>query len=77
MTEKQTGMESRLAEALSSLAESEAALQGDVRNIYMRLLQAKGGDDSLAPINGRSCQGCYTELTSQNSNDLRSGRTVA
>ncbi|MER3415232.1 MAG: hypothetical protein C4297_03340 [Gemmataceae bacterium] len=57
-------------------AESELLANQDLRAMYARLVQAYGAD-ALAPVTGRSCSGCYTELTPQDYNNLLVGRLVA
>jgi hypothetical protein len=65
----------RLTEAEAALLAAEAALPVDLRPVYDRLLRAHRAD-ALAPLEGRSCAACYTDLTPQGYNDLRSGRMV-
>jgi predicted nucleic acid-binding Zn-ribbon protein len=64
-----------LADAETALKAVEAQLTGDPRQAYDRLL-VQYGAEALAPLENRSCSGCYTELTSQQQNDLRAGRMV-
>jgi predicted nucleic acid-binding Zn-ribbon protein len=73
---RQSGLQQRLAEVNGVLESTEAGLSGEVRLQYRRLVQARG-DDALAPVNGQTCSGCYTEITPQNYQDLRAGRLVA
>lgn len=67
--------EKRLAEAQARAKAATDALSPEVRKAYDRLI-ASLGPDALAPANRRSCTGCHQEVTSQQHNDLLSGRLV-
>lgn len=63
------------AAALTKLAEVENSLPEEILVSYQRLAAAKG-EDALAPVEGRTCIACYTEITSQMQNDLLRGAFV-
>ncbi len=54
---------------LGQLAEVEANVPAEIREMYDRVSK-KRGEDALAAIEGRVCSSCYTEVTSQNYNEL-------
>jgi hypothetical protein len=64
-----------LAEAKAQLQSVESSLPDDLRPAYDRLMVAKG-EDSMSAVNGRTCVACYTEITAQNYNDLRTEQFV-
>jgi len=70
------GLTSQFDETQQKLREIEATLPDDVRVTYERLVAARG-PDALAPVEGRTCGACYTEITAQSYNDLLVGRLVA
>jgi len=57
-------------QALEQIAAVEATLPEATRELYDRQVRARG-EDSMSPLEGRSCVACYTEITAQNFNDLR------
>ena len=61
---------SEKSRALEELAAVEATLQGDVRTMYDRLIKAKG-TEAIAGVQGMICAACYTEITPQMANLLR------
>ena len=77
IADKHSGLQGRLGEAKEALTATVESLPKEVKVIYDRLLPGKGGPDALAPVKGRSCTGCYTDLTPQNYNDLKADRVVA
>jgi predicted nucleic acid-binding Zn-ribbon protein len=72
---RQGELRQRLAEAEKELQLLEARLPPELLPTYARLVNAHGAD-ALAPVQGRSCAGCYTEITSQGFHDLRAERVV-
>jgi uncharacterized protein len=60
---------------LKQLAEVEATVPPDVREPYERLVRGRG-EDALAPVEGRTCSACYTEITAQGYNELLAERFV-
>jgi predicted nucleic acid-binding Zn-ribbon protein len=70
----QTGLLERYAEerskALEELKTVEATLPPDVRTMYDRLIKAKG-TEAVAGVKGMNCTACYTEITPQMANLLR------
>jgi len=59
----------------TQLAQSEAALPDDFRELYLRVVKAKG-PDGMAVIEGGSCGGCYQQLTTNMVNEINMGRVV-
>ncbi len=45
----------------TDLQQAEGALPGDFRDLYRRLVRAKG-EDALAPIHGEFCGGCHQHV---------------
>ena len=60
---------------LKQLAEVEATIPPDAREIYERLTRGRG-EDALAAVVGRTCSACYTEITAQGSNELLAEKFV-
>ncbi|MDZ4821077.1 MAG: phospholipase [Planctomycetota bacterium] len=70
--------ESLLAEVRrveGNLQQAEAALPKDFKDAYDRVVRSKGRD-SMAPIDGESCGGCFQQLTPNMINDLMLSRVV-
>lgn len=67
------GLMEQLNEVHKKIAEAEATLPEDIKPTYQRLLGARG-EDALAPVNGRTCSACYTDVTAQNYQDLTQDR---
>ena len=57
------------------VAETEAALPDDFRDMYSRVVKAKG-PDAMAVIENGSCGGCYQQLTTNMVNEINMGRVV-
>lgn len=53
----------------AQLAECEAELPGEFRELYQRVVRAKG-EDALAPVLDGSCGGCYQQVPINNINKL-------
>jgi predicted nucleic acid-binding Zn-ribbon protein len=70
MQERLAGFQAQLAEAQQQLKEKEEAIPADVCTAYQRIVAAKG-PDALAPVQGRTCAACYTEITAQQYNELQ------
>jgi predicted nucleic acid-binding Zn-ribbon protein len=73
---RQEELTAQLRQTMEQVAEVEATLPaGRVRDEYGRLVRARG-EDALSPIEGRVCAACYTEITSQQFQDLMLGQLV-
>ena len=57
------------------LREAETALPDDFREVYQRVVKAKG-PDAMAAIENGSCGGCYQQLTINMVNEINMGRVV-
>jgi uncharacterized protein len=57
------------------LVAAEKTLPDDFRELYQRVVKAKG-QDAMAKIEGGSCGGCYQQLTSNMVNEINMGRVV-
>jgi predicted nucleic acid-binding Zn-ribbon protein len=73
---RQADLAEQHRQALAQVAEVEAALpEGDVRGLYQRQVKARG-EDALSPVENRTCMACYTEITAQQSQELRMEQLV-
>ncbi len=72
---RQLELDQRSREAHAALEAAEADLPADARSLYARLIQAHGAD-ALAVLSGRSCTGCYTEITPHAYSAILSGQVV-
>jgi predicted nucleic acid-binding Zn-ribbon protein len=63
------------AASQAELATTEAKLPPEVKGRYDRLVKSYG-PDSLAAVNGRSCQHCRRSITEQQRNDLLRGEFI-
>jgi predicted nucleic acid-binding Zn-ribbon protein len=61
--------------AAAELKHIEATLPEDVKAVYDRLSAIKGAE-SIAAVEGQTCSACYTDVTSQMSNELMRGAFV-
>lgn len=61
--------------AEAELAATETKIPDDMAPIYRRLVQNKG-HDAIAAVEGKVCQACNTEITSQASTELTRGILV-
>src|SRR5262245_47182245 len=59
----------------TQLAQAEIALPDDFRELYLRVVKAKG-PDGMAVVEGSSCGGCYQQLTTNMLNEINMGRVV-
>lgn len=59
----------------AALQEAESGLPDDFREVYQRVVKAKG-QDAMAPVEGSSCGGCYQQLTANTVNEINMGRVV-
>ena len=66
---REASLTEQLAQAQKQLQEVEATLPEDVRPQYQRQVALRG-EDALAPVQGRTCVACYTDITAQNFNEL-------
>ncbi len=57
------------------LREHEAALTGEFRDLYTRLVRQKG-EDALAPLEGEYCGGCNQHVPLNNCNKIRLNQPV-
>ena len=57
----------------SEFQHEDAKLSGEFRSEYQRLVRSKGVD-SFAPLDGRSCTGCHTQITLQMYSEIVSGQ---
>lgn len=64
-----------LKSALASLTTADAQLPPDARPQYQRIVNAYGAD-SLAAVEGNTCQHCHTHITSQQGIELIAGQFV-
>lgn len=69
VAQEQTTLHDDLARVKAELKHAEAALPPDFRAEYDRLVKARG-EGILAPVEGDSCGGCNTMLTTQFINQL-------
>jgi predicted nucleic acid-binding Zn-ribbon protein len=72
---RRNALAGQLKDVELQLGEVEATLPDEVRATYRRLLAARG-EDALAPVQGRTCVACYTDITAQNYNELAQGQFV-
>jgi predicted nucleic acid-binding Zn-ribbon protein len=72
---RQAELASQRDYALKTLAEVEATLPADIRPVYDRMVQGRN-DDAFAAATGRTCKGCFTELTNQGYLELSQHRFV-
>ena len=59
----------------SQLAEAELNVPEEIKDDYERLVRARG-EEALAPLDGETCGGCYTNLRPQMLNELALGKAV-
>lgn len=70
---RQKDLESQRNEALAALKQLEAQIPEEIRGTYVRLVNAKSAG-AISAVVGRSCEGCNTEVTMQQYNDLLTNR---
>jgi predicted nucleic acid-binding Zn-ribbon protein len=75
MEQRRADLASQLQEAEQQLREAEVHIPEDARTPYQRVVSIHG-PDGLAPLRGRTCSACYTEITAQNYNDLLQERFI-
>lgn len=68
-------LEARLAETREAIANLVSQLPAEAKKHYDRMFPNLGSG-VLAPINRRSCTGCYTEVTGQQYNEIVMGKLV-
>jgi len=59
----------------ADLITAEASLPADVRDGYERIVRSRGSD-SMAPVQGDVCGGCFQQLTPNMTNELLLSRVV-
>jgi predicted nucleic acid-binding Zn-ribbon protein len=68
---RQADLAEQHRQALAQIATVEATLpEGDLRGLYQRQVRARG-EDALSAVENRTCMACYTEITAQQSQDLK------
>ncbi|NLF68059.1 MAG: phospholipase [Candidatus Anammoximicrobium sp.] len=75
VAKEQATLHDDLARIKAELKHAEAALPPDFRSEYERLVKAHG-EQGLAPVEGESCGGCNTMLTTQIMNQLYLSKPV-
>lgn len=73
--EQQQGLESELSRVTGELAAAETTVPDDFKADYLRLAKSRGAD-SMAPVEGTSCGGCFHTLAPQTHDLLRLDRPV-
>lgn len=73
--ERVAAQKQMLEQTAKQIQEVEQTIPEAVQPIYKKLTAVRNAD-ALAAVNGRTCQGCATDMTSQMVNDLLSGRLV-
>ncbi len=73
--EKLARFQEEKSRSTRELSEVEATLPADLKNIVLRLLQAKGAD-AMAGLSGTICSACYTEITTQKRAELNQGKYI-
>ena len=68
-------LESELARVTAELAEAEKVLPAEYKADYQRIAKVRG-EDTLAPVEGETCGGCYTTLSPQTMNELYMSKLV-
>ncbi len=64
-----------IARLEGELLKAETELPADFREVYQRVIKAKG-QDAMAVVEGGSCGGCYQQLTTNMLNEINMGRVV-
>ncbi len=59
----------------TSIRSAEADLPGNIRELYHRLVQARGSD-ALAPVENDACSACYVALSPQKRVELKAGQVI-
>jgi predicted nucleic acid-binding Zn-ribbon protein len=59
----------------AELAQAEAQLPLDFRELYERVIRSKG-DDGMAQVDGETCSGCYQRVTPNKMNQLMLGQVA-
>jgi predicted nucleic acid-binding Zn-ribbon protein len=67
--EKEAGLREQLGQVEAKLKETEKGLPEEYHELYNRLVNARGAD-ALAPVRGRICSACSTEITNQQRAEL-------
>jgi hypothetical protein len=75
VSDESVALDQNLQAAEAQLATAEAGLPNDARDVYRRLVERRGAD-SLAPVTGVTCTGCYTAITPQMQTQVMIGELV-
>jgi predicted nucleic acid-binding Zn-ribbon protein len=73
--DQQQGLESELSRVSAELGQAEETIPEAFKSDYMRLAKSRGAD-SMAPVEGTSCGGCFHTLAPQTHDLLRLDRPV-
>ena len=68
--------QTRLDEAKKMFAQKKMLIPVDWRKVFDRQELSEGAD-ALAPLTGRSCSACYTDVTAQQVTMISSGKVEA
>jgi predicted nucleic acid-binding Zn-ribbon protein len=70
-------IESEIARCRQILADAEKGLPGNFRDLYKRLVNSRGGEDSLAPVqNSIYCGGCNQQVPIHFINEVAQGKPI-
>lgn len=72
---EEAGLKSELTRVLGELDESEGKLPIDIKPDYTRVANSRG-EESLAPLDGDFCGGCYQKITTMQHSDLNANKPV-
>lgn len=75
VAEQRAGLDGQLETVLADLHNAESKLPDDYRDEYFRVSKSKG-EESLAPVEGESCGGCFQMLPPQIVAEVRAGRPI-
>jgi predicted nucleic acid-binding Zn-ribbon protein len=70
VAEQQAVLETELARVTDELHRAEESVPADFRADYLRIARVRG-EESLAPVEGETCGGCYQTLTPQTMEVIR------
>lgn len=73
VNQQRAGLEGQLEQVLADLHTAEAKLPEDYRQEYFRVAKSKA-EESLAPVEGESCGGCFQMLPPQMVAEVRAGK---
>jgi predicted nucleic acid-binding Zn-ribbon protein len=75
MEDQEAAQKAQLAELEAAIVAAESHIPGEGREQYKRIVRQLGSD-ALAAVEGGSCLGCYTSVTSQMLNELINRETL-